>query len=87
MNLFEFVEISKCTDLRTTPFYQYYMGVDLRTTPFGQYFLGIGLFQKWSNCVELAFKSFKSAYHPIWSVFSGDWLKKLNCVELALNLH
>ena len=38
-----FLKILNCTDLRTTPFDQYSMGVDLRTTPIEQYFLGFGI--------------------------------------------
>ena len=38
-----FYKISKCTDLRTTPIDQYFLGVEVRTTPFDQYFLGVGI--------------------------------------------
>jgi hypothetical protein len=38
-------KISKCTDLRTTPIEQYFLGIELRTTPFDQYFLGIDFFE------------------------------------------
>ena len=46
MNLFKFTKISKCTDLRTTPIEQYFLGVQLRTTPFDQYYMGVALFKK-----------------------------------------
>ena len=38
-------QILKCTDLRTTPFEQYFLGGDLRTTPFYQYYMGVGIFR------------------------------------------
>ena len=44
MNFNQNLKISKCTDLRTTPIYQYFLGFEVRTTPFSQYFLGVGLF-------------------------------------------
>ena len=100
----KFSKILKCTDLRTTPIEQYFLGGHLRTTPFDQYFLGIDFFKNLPNRVELVlkiiklrttpfeqystegrpfliifymifiliFKKFdqKSAYHPVWAVFS-----------------
>ena len=36
----KFSKILKCTDLRTTPIEQYFLGPHLRTTPIEQYFLG-----------------------------------------------
>jgi hypothetical protein len=44
MILFKFIKFIKCTELRTTPFDQYSMGVKVCTTPIEQYFLGIDLF-------------------------------------------
>ena len=71
------IDFSKCTNLRTTPIEQYFLGIDLCTTPIEQYFLGFGLFQNWPNRVELALQKNKSAYHPVWPVFSGDREKSL----------
>ena len=47
------INFLKCTELRTTPFEQYSIGIGLRTTPFSQYFLGVDFFKKWPNRVEL----------------------------------
>ena len=41
------------TELRTTPFDQYFMGLDLRTTPIEQYFLGFLTFTDFLKCVGL----------------------------------
>ena len=48
-----FAEISKCTDLRTTPIEQYFLDLGLCTTPIEQYFLGFGLFDFYKNINRL----------------------------------
>ena len=43
------INFLKCTELRTTPFEQYSIGIGLRTTPFSQYFLGVDFFKSALN--------------------------------------
>ena len=55
MNYFKFVEFSKCTELRTTPIDQYYMGV--------------GLFRILKKCIELVLKIKKVRTTPFDQYF------------------
>ena len=62
---FRIYQISKCTELRTTPIEQYFLGIDLRTTPFHQYFLGVDFFKIDRIVLNSPCKKSKSAYHPV----------------------
>ena len=53
----EFIKFAKCTDLRTTPFDQYFLGTKVCTTPFDQYSMGVGLFEylkvRWTRVAKI----------------------------------
>jgi hypothetical protein len=68
-----FSKISKVTELRTTPFDQYFLALDLCTTPIYQYFLGVALF---SNILKVRTT-------PIYQYFLGVGIKLKNALGVV----